>query len=76
MQNIKTIAKQNVDYNINWTVIYKLIDEVVLAAFILGYAQASKPDKLETTYAFLCKFTAVTTNFELEPFKIAERNQT
>lgn len=60
MQNIKTIAKQNVDYNNNWTVICKFIDEVILAAFILGYAQASEPDKLETTYAFLCKFTAVT----------------
>lgn len=65
MQNIKTIAKQNVDYNNNWTVICKFIDEDVLAAFIsglkhpyFGYAQASKPDNIETAYAFLCKFTA------------------
>ena len=36
MQNIKTIAKQNNDYNDNWAIICKFIDEDVLAAFISG----------------------------------------
>lgn len=65
MQNIKTIAKQNKDYNDNWAIICKFIDEDVLAAFIsglkhpyFGYAQAAKPDNIESAYAFLCKFVS------------------
>lgn len=65
VQNIKTIAKQNEEYNTHWAVICKFIDDDALAAFIaglkhpyFGYAQAAKPENIESAYAFLCKFTS------------------
>lgn len=65
VQNIKAIARQNKEYNAHWPVICKFIDEDALAAFIaglkhpyFGYAQAARPDDIESAYAFLCKFTS------------------
>lgn len=65
IQNIKALAKQNVNYNANWATINQFIEEDALAAFIaglrkpyFGYAQASKPKDVEEAYAFLCKFTS------------------
>lgn len=65
MLNIKTIAKQNKIYSDSWSAICIFIEEDVLAAFIaglkhpyFGYAQAAKPENIESAYAFLCKFTA------------------
>lgn len=78
VQNIKTIARQNNNYNQNWTVICQFIDEDALAAFIaglrhpyFGYAQAAKPDSVESAYAFLCKFTSAekisaTANYQIK----------
>lgn len=65
VQNIKTIARQNAEYSAHWSAICKFIDEDALAAFIaglknpyFGYAQAAKPENIESAYAFLCKFTS------------------
>lgn len=62
-QNMKSLAKQRQLYNNHWEAINDFLDQECLAAFInglnkqyFGYAQASKPDDLESAYAFLCKF--------------------
>lgn len=63
VHNIKTLAKQNQKYKMNWDVINDFIDEDALAAFVaglkepyFGYAQAAKPKDTEDAYAFLCMF--------------------
>lgn len=62
-QNMKSLAKQRQLYNNHWEAINDFLDQECLAAFInglnkqyFGYAQASKPDGLESANAFLCKF--------------------
>lgn len=63
IQNMKSLAKQKQLYSNNWEAISDFLDQECLAAFInglnkqyFGYAQASKPEDLESAYAFLCKF--------------------
>lgn len=63
MQNMKSLAKQKELYRDHWDAISEFLDQECLAAFInglnkpyFGYAQASKPEDLESAYAFLCKF--------------------
>lgn len=63
VQNMKSLAKQRQLYSNHWEAINDFLDQECLAAFInglnkqyFGYAQASKPDDLESAYAFLCKF--------------------
>lgn len=65
VQNIKTLARQNVIYSHAWLAINTFIEEDALAAFIsglrrpyFGYAQAAKPNNIEEAYAFLCKFNS------------------
>lgn len=63
VQNMKALAKQKESYRTHWVAINEFLDQECLAAFInglnkqyFGYAQASKPEDLESAYAFLCKF--------------------
>lgn len=63
LQNMKALAKQKELYNNHWEAISDFLDQECLAAFInglnkpyFGYAQAAKPEDLESAYAFLCKF--------------------
>lgn len=63
MQSMKSLAKEKQSYRDHWDAINEFLDQECLAAFInglnkayFGYAQASKPEDLESAYAFLCKF--------------------
>lgn len=63
LQNMKSLAKQKELYQNHWEAISDFLDQECLAAFInglnkqyFGYAQAAKPEDLESAYAFLCKF--------------------
>lgn len=63
VQNMKSLAKDKTLYLNHWDAINEFLDQESLAAFInglskpyFGYAQASKPEDLESAYAFLCKF--------------------
>ena len=77
------IAKQNEKYKNSWVAINSFIDETCLAAFIaglshpyFGYMQAARPESLEDSYAFLCKFKShESTAINMNTGKVPENNK-
>lgn len=78
IQSMKSLAKQKELYNNHWEAINDFLDQECLTAFInglnkqyFGYAQATKPEDLESAYAFLCKFQNVENTKEHTTYSVS-----